>query len=585
MAMAQMQTALQAKVSAMSLEELQSKFQRLTQTIATFKDPKQQQDAKLVLALMRRRLVDIEIQKLIDIPAQLSNPFNKSRTIEKLVNVSPDTLYLDLFAELAKLDPTPADLNRISTEAQLKYSAKRTAPIRAASPPKRQMIEPAMRPSPQPRREEERTAIYFNNRVTNVAAALEFCPNLRIVAEPDRQPTFSNATQFLKSMSGNSYLESLSPADYEAVWREYAPNAGISPEAMSAALDDWLREHSAVSKKYAIFAWDGTLTKFPTGLPTFPDPSTSKAALAVLFGGQQRLDALRRIKDRLLAAGVELVIMTDDEECGTSLALFQMIMAFMQHVFQLICSNNRPHEALAQYKFCKRATPASAVPVTLAFDRAIFFDNDDRQLQHVRDFCKDIKLVKVNETRPLEETPFDQPPLANLVAQLPGNQYVKYIRDTIGWTGDTYDSRSGIMKSEIVTLYDWLAKTASDSRPKAALFDWDRTLSQFEGFPNLSVMPRDLSYYDVLVYLLGGKKRFNMIQDMFKYVQTNYPSVQIVIATNNGNCTRYQFKNLARMLIGREDIQFVCGKNFQGNKGYALQKNDNPLFSQELCSE
>ena len=251
------------------------------------------------------------------------------------------------------------------------------------------------------------------------------------------------------------------------------------------------------------------------------------------------------------------------------------------------------------------------------FTSAIFFDNEQKNLDEyggVCNICSDITCVKIDETHPINPIKWGNPDGPDVVS--PDNtELTKYIRDnnfkentyykiskTAFPDGDRYDIKSGIQKKHIDMYYTWKEETAGQPN-RAAIFDWDRTITIFEGLipfkisyeaPDLArLLQLYINYYetraeldmvekiktfppitasDTILYLLGGQERVDMLRELFRNCQES--DITIIILTNNGNCERHIFDELLKELL--EDIPYIkmCSRYAKG-KGIFLQGENN----------
>lgn len=223
------------------------------------------------------------------------------------------------------------------------------------------------------------------------------------------------------------------------------------------------------------------------------------------------------------------------------------------------------------------------------FQAAIFFDNDGSRLDQVKAVCKTIELVKVPETMPLRMTKFTDSPLKELVQFLDDNLYVKSLRDH-GIDSDNYDEISGIsIQHMMYDFMDWLEKTIA-IQDRAALFDWDRTLTKFEGFfAEQNVAPQDWLEKnettieewreEAVTYLCGGRVRLQMLRDMFH--RAHSMGVTLFVLTNNTICGSSTFSNIMKKLFEDLPVKTICGRYYNFNKGSALQGH---ARFQNLCT-
>lgn len=234
------------------------------------------------------------------------------------------------------------------------------------------------------------------------------------------------------------------------------------------------------------------------------------------------------------------------------------------------------------------------------YSLGIFFDNEERHINKMFGVCRqcrDIKCVKVNSSDRLQLLPWTTDPLLSYTQKFSGTNTYLNVASKIGdWiNGDMYDSTSGIQDDEIRILHEWIATT--DPRAKrVAIFDWDRTITFFEGvlLPPFSLSNFDnwvtqktqlvlpsIKTEDILEYILGGKERLDKIRtEVFKKCFDN--GIDIVILTNNEMAlptfrTHNSFKDLLNslFLIDSTNIPYTleCSSGFEG-KGVKLSTID-----------
>tara|TARA_Y100000816_G_scaffold267830_2_gene229565 strand:+ start:4375 stop:5676 length:1302 start_codon:yes stop_codon:yes gene_type:complete len=113
---------------------------------------------------------------------------------------------------------------------------------------------------------------------------------------------------------------------------------------------------------------------------------------------------------------------------------------------------------------------------------------------------------------------------------------------------------NGLRKNHIENLKKWInSKRFVDKSQLYVFFDWDLTISVYEGFYQLSkdfnkigINREFIDYYedktkitvnedelkrDFLLFILGGKERFNMLIDMYNFLSEK--GVNVFIVTNN----------------------------------------------------
>lgn len=168
---------------------------------------------------------------------------------------------------------------------------------------------------------------------------------------------------------------------------------------------------------------------------------------------------------------------------------------------------------------------------------AVFFDNDAANFRGFEKFPR-VLTVKIPETsHDAPDVPFDAfvPDL-----ELKDNTYYQLLTES-NFFRDAYDSASGVTREILNDVYDaWVQPNPSI---KYFIFDWDRTLTQFEGvvlrpskfYRNYPLGgTRDCSYEDMLIYLFGGTARMNKMREWIEFLQGE--GIEIIILTNNGSC-------------------------------------------------
>ena len=206
-----------------------------------------------------------------------------------------------------------------------------------------------------------------------------------------------------------------------------------------------------------------------------------------------------------------------------------------------------------------------------AFEQAIFFDNEEINISGIAGVCitcDNIQCVKVNHTVPKPNLPWDS--INDYLTLIGSNTYADILKACFDKTA--YDKLSGIQEAELALFKKWNKET-KHSKKRAALFDWDRTITVMEGLlpandpatmsklreekESLKEIP-DTNLQDMLVYLLGGKDRLKMLRKLFRKCFKDH--IQIIIITNSGSCELPAFDELlAELFI---DIPFtkICSK-------------------------
>jgi hypothetical protein len=258
------------------------------------------------------------------------------------------------------------------------------------------------------------------------------------------------------------------------------------------------------------------------------------------------------------------------------------------------------------------------------YNAGIFFDNDERHIIEVNSTCTAIHTVKIPESpKPLAVKKIEnmdtyvadisarlrtirEPALrdrlrsqANInkaftyyltLPDFSENLYVECIYNWAKHIDTVWDFRSGLGDEHISQLNEWIIGTA-DIPDRVAIFDWDRTLTQFEGFiaynsvmdwirwkqsTTSDTMITTLAKFheDTLVFLLGGMDRLRKIRSMFHDLQER--GIAVCILTNNGACTDgvdNPIYMLIGQLLGNNNFTLLCSRPapFKGNKGLTLQ--------------
>ena len=236
------------------------------------------------------------------------------------------------------------------------------------------------------------------------------------------------------------------------------------------------------------------------------------------------------------------------------------------------------------------------------FNAAIFFDNDSDNIDEpgkgVSSVCRDkmMTCIKINETENIQKCNWSEEPLKSYIEQF-GNENIYLNALRIKYDSDKIDIVSGIQDKEISILNDWIEKTESLGDGRAAIFDWDRTLTIFEGLvlgrgsiskllqdfikttplksekhDLLQDFSKEITSEDILLYLLGGEERLQKIREMFQNCYLN--QVSIYILTNNGLAKNNDsYKELLAYLFDGIPYTLIYSGDGQG-KGIHLKKID-----------
>lgn len=242
-----------------------------------------------------------------------------------------------------------------------------------------------------------------------------------------------------------------------------------------------------------------------------------------------------------------------------------------------------------------------SLPVEKMYDAAIFFDNDTNNFYEpdkgVCEVCPEddkMRCIPINETENIQKCKWDEEPLKSYIKQF-GNENIYLNALRILYDSDKFDVVSGIQDNEFYILNDWIEETESLGDRRAAIFDWDRTLTMFEGLvlgrgsvrnllqqfikmtplksakhDSLQDFTKEITSEDILLYLLGGEERLAKIREMFQNCYTN--QISIYILTNNGLAKdNDSFKEILAKLFDGIPYTLIWSGDGQG-KGIHLKK-------------
>ena len=210
----------------------------------------------------------------------------------------------------------------------------------------------------------------------------------------------------------------------------------------------------------------------------------------------------------------------------------------------------------------------------MSIEAAIFFDNKREHLDEVYSKHRDIKLVKIPDHKGSYFPPalsMESGPLKSLITSLGSNAYVDLLIDH-AIDKDAYDPVSGIEQNHIRILNRWLTQTKG-YKHRAAIFDWDRTLTKVEGFYPLYKGNERYMFEDTLLYLFGGHKRLLKIRGLFQHLTDE--GVEIFILTNNEASTTLFYKRMIHVLSPHIPLKnILCATRlYQGDKGEAFERH------------
>ena len=234
------------------------------------------------------------------------------------------------------------------------------------------------------------------------------------------------------------------------------------------------------------------------------------------------------------------------------------------------------------------------------YDGGLFFDNAGIHIRELEIF-PNIGLVKVDDSGPRIPTMSmdGDTPLAALIASLPKpNLYLDTIR-SLGIHTDSYDPRSGIVTSTcqqiVIDHIASLRRTNTHDLLHYVIFDWDRTLTKFEGlfmedeiFAKANIVDESIKVQyreDMLRYLFGGYDRppimfgdtlipgilrLDAIRSFISWLLTPENRIAVFILTNNRSCGSDNFTNTVRAFHpGINPKHIICSYPLGGDKGLA----------------
>jgi len=211
----------------------------------------------------------------------------------------------------------------------------------------------------------------------------------------------------------------------------------------------------------------------------------------------------------------------------------------------------------------------------MSIEAAIFFDNKRDHLNEVHSKHRDIKLVKIPDAKGThypKALSMESGAFKTMIDSLGPNAYVDLLKSR-GIDKDGYDPVSGIEQNHIRILNRWLTQT-KDYRNRAAIFDWDRTLTKVEGFYPLYRGNERHMFEDTLLYLFGGHKRLLKIRAMFQHLTDE--GVEIFILTNNEASITPFYKHMILVLSPHIPLKnIICATRlYQGDKGEAFETHE-----------
>lgn len=135
-----------------------------------------------------------------------------------------------------------------------------------------------------------------------------------------------------------------------------------------------------------------------------------------------------------------------------------------------------------------------------------------------------------------------------------------------------------------INFNQWLEHHNGMTRA-AIFFDWDRTITCVEGMVTnglpLALQQEQVTYTDLLLFLMGGQERLDFIKQMFKDIMEN--DIKFFILTHNlyaskikGSDTRHIYINLLKMLT---DDKFDVDKILFSSSDYGYKKASSACYT------
>lgn len=194
------------------------------------------------------------------------------------------------------------------------------------------------------------------------------------------------------------------------------------------------------------------------------------------------------------------------------------------------------------------------------FTSGIFFDNDKDHIEYVG-YCSAIHCVKVGAVEDTGKELLNKFPnyvgFYELLSD-EGQDAYDFLADTGLYKQEEYDAVSGIREHHVSECEAWSIRT-DEEKKRVALFDFDRTLSLFEGVEPAVLVPGSrVTIEGYANYLFGGTKRVNMLKEMFAMLLDK--GVSIKVLTNNGLCSSpgKLIENLAKTLY--DGVEMMCSR-------------------------
>jgi hypothetical protein len=192
----------------------------------------------------------------------------------------------------------------------------------------------------------------------------------------------------------------------------------------------------------------------------------------------------------------------------------------------------------------------------------------------------------------------------------PDNKYINAFATNS--FGEKYTPVEGFTEIHTKIVYNWI-NSHNKENPLYLIFDWDRTLSVCEGFAiNYQLINQIYNgkytendeynpevYNHILEYLMGGKRRHDMLKNFFNDICENHKNVEILVITSNtsaaeSNKKRINFFNMVKLLIPclTKDSFLYSGKtskikefNQYKNNSQGQSNSKRPIITKEPGSQ
>jgi len=222
---------------------------------------------------------------------------------------------------------------------------------------------------------------------------------------------------------------------------------------------------------------------------------------------------------------------------------------------------------------------------------AIFFDNDQHHINQVV-VCPRIRCVKVPGVAGMPPKVLLNTP--EFARHMDGVTPAFVNTITGNSVRDRFDAGSGFRSEDDDTLEGWIRDGAHlPAAGRYAIFDFDRTISQMEGF---AAPPSGLGHFgiggfndylrtynlsldlDMFMTYLCGSDRIALLRRAFDRCRAN--GINIVVLTNNGTCVDNPLLIQDFMSVfglTPADFMLICSSPHDGNKKQALEASIAPI--------